>query len=100
MLSRVDGGFLLNSSVVVVVERGEAVFNLLKGGDHGAEIIRGGGVELGARLGDLCAAKAAIEHAEQSIRSDRPERARRAQPVREDGALETALCAQRNRGKL
>src|SRR6202020_2574075 len=100
MLSRVDGGFLLNSSVVVVVERGEAVFNLLKGGDHGAAIIRGGGVELGARLGDLCAAQAAIEHAEKSIRADRPERARGAAPAREAGAVEPALCAKRNRGKI
>ena len=92
--------FSSTRGVVVVIERGEAVFDLLKRADDDAAVIRGGGVELGARLGDLRAAQAAVEHAEQGVRSDRPERARRAQPVREGGALEAALGAERERGKI
>src|ERR1700722_16322623 len=98
-LRGVDRGLLLYGGVMVVVEGGEAVFDLLKRADDDAAVIRGGGVEFGARLGDLRAAQTAVEHAEQGIRSDRPERARRAQPVRGAGALEAALGAERERGK-
>ena len=99
-LRGVDGGLFLHSGVVVMIECGEAVFDLLKRADDDAAVIRGGSVELGARLGDLRAAQAAVEHAEQGVRSDRPERARRAQPVREGGALEAALRAERERGEI
>src|ERR1700730_4705163 len=75
-LRGVDGSFFIDAGVVVVIECGETVFDLLKGGDDDAALIRGGGVELGARLGDLRAAQAAVEHAEQGVRSRRPERGR------------------------
>src|SRR5260221_10525666 len=93
-LRGVDRSLLVQSGVVVVIECGEAVFDLLKRADDGAGVIRGGGVELGARLGDLRPAQAAVEHAEQGVRSDRPERTRCAQPVREGLALEAGLSAE------
>ena len=40
MLRGVDGGLLLHGGVVVVVESGEAVFDLLKRGDDGAAVVR------------------------------------------------------------
>src|ERR1039458_542733 len=86
-LRRVDRGLLIQRGVVVMIECGQAVFDLLERADNDTTVVRGRGVELGPRLGDLRPAQAAIEHGEQGIWSDRPERAWRAQPVREGTAL-------------
>src|SRR5260370_23847426 len=83
-----------------MIERGEAVFDLLKRGDDGAAVIRRRGIEFGARLGDLRAAQTTVKDAQQSIRSDRPERTRRAQPVRDRAALKAALTAECERGEI
>ena len=63
MLCRVDRGLFFESGVVVVIECGEAVFDLLKRADYGAAVIRGGSVEFSARLGNLRPTQAAVEHA-------------------------------------
>src|ERR1700733_13801510 len=90
----VNRGVLVDSGIVVMVEGGEVVFYLLKRADDDAAVTRGGSVELGARLGNLRPTQAAVKHAQQSVRPDAPECARRAQPVGEATALEAALGAE------
>src|SRR5665213_1603514 len=63
-LRRVDGGLLIQRSVVVMIECGQTVFDLLERADNDTAVVRGRGVVLGARLGDLRPAQAAIEHGE------------------------------------
>jgi hypothetical protein len=84
---------LFGGGVVVVIECCEIVLDLLKRSHDGAAVIGGGGVELGAGLCHLRTAQAAVEHAQQGVGADRPERTRRAQPVRVAGALEAGMGA-------
>src|ERR1700675_3087570 len=65
-LRGIDGGLFIDARVVVMIECGEAVLDLLKRADGGTAVVRGGAIELGARLGDLRPAQAAIEHAQES----------------------------------
>src|SRR3984957_14082243 len=62
-LRGIDGGLFIDAGVMVVIERGETVLDLLKRADDRTAVVCGGGVELGARLGDLRPAQSAVEYA-------------------------------------
>src|SRR6202020_202879 len=93
-LRSIDRGFLVDRCVVIMIQRGETVLDLLKRADDDAAVIRRRCLELSAGLGHLCAAQAAVKHAEQGVWSNSPKRTRRAQPVRKAGALEAALTSE------